>query len=199
MQLDSELIRLASEGQREAYGELAKRYERLAWVVAIGILSDRHLAEDAVQEAFVSAYRRLDSLRDGTKFGAWLTQITRREAIRLARRQKDSESVIGRREPVDEQSPDAALNGHEMAISWINRLPAIREYARAATKLEKGSSLRQTYTFNPPIASALFDMTPPKDYRLVSSEEATIGPLPKPELPAKGLPPGDAEAGNWHW
>ncbi len=124
MQHDSELIRLASEGHREAYGELAKRYERLALVVAIGILSDCHLAEDAVQEAFISAYRRLDSLRDRSKFGPWLTQITRREAIRLARRQKNSESVIGSQGPVDEQSPDAALNGHEMAISWINRLPA---------------------------------------------------------------------------
>lgn len=124
MQDDSELIRLVGEGNREAYGELAKRYERLALVVAIGIVSDRHLAEDAVQEALVSAYRRLDSLRDGSKFGPWLIQITRREAIRLAKRHKKGESLADSQEPVEEESPDEALNGHDYAISWINRLPA---------------------------------------------------------------------------
>ncbi len=124
MQRDSELIRLAGEGNREAYGELAKRYERLALVVAIGILSDRHLAEDAVQEALVAAYRRLDSLRDSSKFGPWLMQITRREAIRLAKRHERAQSLDGTQEPVDEKRPDAALNGHDRAIIWINRLPA---------------------------------------------------------------------------
>ena len=123
MQHDSELIQLAGEGNREAYGELATRYERLALVVAIGILSDRHLAEDAVQEALVSAYRRLGSLRDSSKFGPWLIQITRREAIRLAKRQKKDESLDGSQEPVDEKFPDATVNGRAHAISWINRLP----------------------------------------------------------------------------
>ena len=124
MQHDSELIRLADEGNREAYGELAKRYERLALVATIGIIRDRHLAEDAVQEALVSAYRRLDSLRDRSKFGAWLTQITRREAIRVAKRHRKAESLAGSQEPVEKRSPDASLNSHDHAIRWINRLPA---------------------------------------------------------------------------
>ncbi len=124
MQHDSELIRLVGKGNQEAYGELAKRYERLALVVAIGILSDRHLAEDAVQEALVSAYRRLDSLRDRSKYGPWLMQITRREAIRLAKRRKKGESLVGSLLPDQEKSQGAALNGHDYAISWINRLPA---------------------------------------------------------------------------
>ena len=123
MQNDSELIRLAGNGNREAYGELAKRYERLALVVAIGILRDRHLAEDAVQEALVSAYRRLESLRDSSKFGPWLMQVTRREAIRLAKRQKKTESLAGSQELVEKKTPDRSLNGHDHAIRWINRLP----------------------------------------------------------------------------
>jgi hypothetical protein len=48
VQHDSELIRLACNGDREAYGHLATRYERLALVVALGILGDRHLVETAV-------------------------------------------------------------------------------------------------------------------------------------------------------
>jgi RNA polymerase sigma-70 factor (ECF subfamily) len=123
VQQDSELVRLAGEGRRDAYGELARRYERLALVVAIGILNDRHLAEDVVQDALVSAYRRLDSLRDGSKFGPWLMQIARREAFRLAKRRKKAESLAGGQELFEERSSNEALNGHDRAIRWINRLP----------------------------------------------------------------------------
>ena len=124
MQLDSELIRQASEGNHEAYGLLAGRYERLALLVAIGVLSDRHLAEDAVQEALVSAYRQLNALRDHSKFGAWLVKITRREAIRLGKKKQKTDVLSNNDEPVEEIGPDAALNGHEQAIRWINQLPA---------------------------------------------------------------------------
>lgn len=123
MQHDSELIRLACNGDREAYGRLATRYERLVLVVALGILGDRHSAEDAVQEALVAAYRRLASLRDKTKFGPWLTQITRREALRLAKRKKKTEPLAEEQEPLEESRPDANLNGHDQAITLINRLP----------------------------------------------------------------------------
>src|SRR5437762_13396206 len=57
--------------------------------MAVGIarsrLSDPHLAEDAAQEAFAEACRRLASLRDGRRFGQWLGTICRRTANRMAR------------------------------------------------------------------------------------------------------------------
>ena len=76
---------------------------------------------------------------------------------------------------------------------WVDletRLPAIREYTRPATKLEKPSTFRQFYTFNEPLAPELFSMTPPDGYRLVSSDAPGIASMPKPALPAAGLPAG---------
>lgn len=76
---------------------------------------------------------------------------------------------------------------------WVDpdtRLPAIREYARAATELKRGSSHRTIYTFNQPLAPELFRMSPPDGYRLVDSDAPPVARLPKPALPADGLPPG---------
>jgi RNA polymerase sigma-70 factor (ECF subfamily) len=57
--------------------------------MAVGIarsrLGDQHLAEDAAQEAFATACRRLYSLRDTQRFPEWLGTICRRTASRMAR------------------------------------------------------------------------------------------------------------------
>jgi len=61
--------------------------------MAVGIarsrLSDQHLAEDAAQEAFAVASRRLSSLKNGSRFPEWLGTICRRTASKMARSQTD--------------------------------------------------------------------------------------------------------------
>ena len=78
MRSDSELVDAVLEGDKAAFAELVARYERAARAVCLNILHDRHLAADAAQEAFVSAYQKLGSLRDCKTFGPWLMQIARR-------------------------------------------------------------------------------------------------------------------------
>ena len=63
-----------------------RRYEPLVLAVAIKVLNDRHAAEDAAQNAFVSAYENLGRLRKASAFAAWVVKIARRQAIGLARR-----------------------------------------------------------------------------------------------------------------
>lgn len=69
------------------------------------ILGDRHAAEDAAQEAFVNAFRALPSWRADGPFGAWLTRIAVRVALRAAARRRsvgwvaplgDAESTLPR-------------------------------------------------------------------------------------------------------
>lgn len=75
---DEELVQRAKVGDLVAFEELVARYQaravRLAWTVAGGD------AEDAVQEAFVKAYRSLDRFRDGAAFRPWLFTIVANEA-----------------------------------------------------------------------------------------------------------------------
>lgn len=58
-----------------AFSHLVKRYWNMAFGCALGILSDPSSSEDAVQEAFISAWRNMDSLRSPEAFPSWLRRI----------------------------------------------------------------------------------------------------------------------------
>jgi RNA polymerase sigma-70 factor (ECF subfamily) len=72
---DAELVHLARAGNREAYGELIRRYQHSIWSLACLLLDDRFEAEDMAQEAFLRAWLNLDLLSDPAKFAPWLRRI----------------------------------------------------------------------------------------------------------------------------
>jgi RNA polymerase sigma-70 factor (ECF subfamily) len=72
---DFELVHLARAGNRDAYGELIRRYQRPIWGLAYLLIGDRFEAEDLTQEAFLRAWLNFDLLSDPAKFAAWLRRI----------------------------------------------------------------------------------------------------------------------------
>jgi RNA polymerase sigma-70 factor, ECF subfamily len=82
---DAELVRAACGGDVESFGELYRRHYAAAVGIAYCVLADRHLAEDAAQEAFAVACRDLGRLRSGERFPSWLGAICRRTARGLAK------------------------------------------------------------------------------------------------------------------
>jgi RNA polymerase sigma-70 factor (ECF subfamily) len=85
------LVERVRHGDREAFGILVDRYADQAFAVAYGFLQQAEDAEDLVQDAFVRALEKIDSLRRGSPFGPWFyrllvnTSLNRRKY--LARRQ----------------------------------------------------------------------------------------------------------------
>jgi RNA polymerase sigma-70 factor, ECF subfamily len=73
--LRTELVVSAQEGDRQAFDALATAlYDRL-YAIARRILRDGYGAEDAVQECLIRAWRELRSLRDPSRFEAWLHRL----------------------------------------------------------------------------------------------------------------------------
>jgi RNA polymerase sigma-70 factor (ECF subfamily) len=72
---DADLVRMARAGNRDAYGELIRRYQHQIWGLACILLDDRFEAEDVTQEAFLRAWLNLDLLSDPGKFAPWLRRI----------------------------------------------------------------------------------------------------------------------------
>jgi RNA polymerase sigma-70 factor (ECF subfamily) len=70
------LIRRAQRGDREAFCQLARGYQRRVYSLALHYCRDRHDAEDLSQEVWLKAYRSLASFRRESSFYTWLRQIT---------------------------------------------------------------------------------------------------------------------------
>ncbi len=88
MKSDAELVKTCLKGQKEAFGQLIRRYEKSVRAVALRILGDFHRSEDATQEVFIKAWNKLPSLRKPALFGPWVTKIAKRQALDIAKRQK---------------------------------------------------------------------------------------------------------------
>src|SRR5689334_8212329 len=78
-----QVVQAVLDGDRDAFAILVDREAAAVVRACQRVLSDLHEAEDVAQEAFVTAYRSLASWRGEGPFGAWLTRI----AVRLAVRQ----------------------------------------------------------------------------------------------------------------
>jgi RNA polymerase sigma-70 factor (ECF subfamily) len=85
---DADLVRMAGEGNREAFGELVKRHHRFCVALASAILRDRGDAEDEAQNAYWSAYQHLDQFHGEAEFSAWLGQIVVNRCLMLIRARK---------------------------------------------------------------------------------------------------------------
>ena len=81
-------VERARQGDHECFALLARGAVRRLHGGAYAILRDQHLAEDAVQEALVRAWRDLPGLRDPDKFDAWLHRMLVHACIDLVRRRR---------------------------------------------------------------------------------------------------------------
>jgi RNA polymerase sigma-70 factor (ECF subfamily) len=83
---DAELVVRSQDGDAAAFESLVKRHIRAAHAVALAVLGEMSDADDAVQDAFLSAMQHLDSCWPTEKFRAWLLTIVRNRAFDLKRR-----------------------------------------------------------------------------------------------------------------
>jgi RNA polymerase sigma factor (sigma-70 family) len=85
---DHDLLRLHVSGDPDAFGQLVRRHRDRMWAVAIRTLGEPEEAADALQEAFISAFRRADSFRGDAKVTTWLHRIVVNACLdRIRRRQ----------------------------------------------------------------------------------------------------------------
>jgi RNA polymerase sigma-70 factor (ECF subfamily) len=82
------LVVQAQRGSREAFAALVRLHQTRAFAVARAITLTREDAEDAVQDAFLHAYRAIDRFRPDQPFGAWLNRIVANAALDIGRRRK---------------------------------------------------------------------------------------------------------------
>jgi RNA polymerase sigma-70 factor (ECF subfamily) len=85
---DAALVRRSRTGDTEAFTQLVRKYENLAYATALNCVHRIADAEDIVQEAFIAAYCKLVQLRAPERFGSWLRAIVHTRAMEWIRRQR---------------------------------------------------------------------------------------------------------------
>jgi len=88
IELHNDLITLCKMGDQDAHYRLYKLYSKGMYNVAYRIVGNEDDASDALQEAFISAFRNLDSYRADATFGAWIKRIVVNKSITALQRRK---------------------------------------------------------------------------------------------------------------
>jgi RNA polymerase sigma-70 factor (ECF subfamily) len=97
---DRELLRRHVAGDRYAFDEIVRRHRDRVWAVALRTLRNPDDAADAVQEAFLSAYRSAGSFRGDAQVSTWLHRIVVNACLDRMRRRQARPTV-----PLDEGLP----------------------------------------------------------------------------------------------
>jgi RNA polymerase sigma-70 factor (ECF subfamily) len=92
----------AAPAEVASFEALMRRYNPRLFRVARSILKDDAEAEDALQEAYVQAYRNMDGFRGEAEVATWLTRIVINQALMQVRRRKRERNVV----PFGHQGPD---------------------------------------------------------------------------------------------
>jgi RNA polymerase sigma factor (sigma-70 family) len=110
------LIGLAKAGDTTAWKLLYDRHRQSVFSLCVRMCGNRQDAEDALQESFISAFRKIGQLRDETVFGGWLRRIAINYCIRHVHSQMIHTAIEEEPEPAEE-------DGEE---NWLQSIPIDR-------------------------------------------------------------------------
>ena len=112
---DRAIIQLVLSGDVEAYSSLVDRHYARCARIALRILGNREDAEEAIQDAFLRAFRALDDYEDRERFSAWLAHILVNQCRTMLARTRRREAVFL---DVDPGELDVAVGGCEASGTW---------------------------------------------------------------------------------
>jgi RNA polymerase sigma factor (sigma-70 family) len=130
-----DLVIRARAGDRDAFSELVSQSLGRLTAVARMILRDEYAAQDAVQEAFIEAWRSLPGLRDPDRFDAWMRRLLVRACFKGVRRAKRFDAVEIRLTPADEPAIAGVESDFQMHDQLERGLARLSAKHRAAVVL----------------------------------------------------------------
>jgi RNA polymerase sigma factor (sigma-70 family) len=136
---DEALLALASRADESALGELYDRYGRVAYGLALRIVRDRSLAEDAVQEAFLAVWRSAGTfLAEHGKPSTWILTLVHRRAVDLVRREERRRAY-----PLDDVEPPTGEATDEEA--WLRAQRQVVQEALRKLPPEQREAIELAY------------------------------------------------------
>ena len=138
---ENEAIRLAQEGNSEGFERLYRLHSRRVYSLCLHMSKDPLEAEDFTHDAFLQAFRKIQSFRGDSRFSTWLHRLTVNIVLMGFRHRKRPKISLGealehneesRKPTVEFSRPDPNLNG---VIDRINLVKAINQLPRGCKKM----------------------------------------------------------------
>ncbi|MDH4063626.1 MAG: sigma-70 family RNA polymerase sigma factor [Acidobacteriota bacterium] len=126
---ESDLLTRLQSGDDQAYSWLVRTYSPRMLAVARRLLRHDDLAEEAVQEAFVSAFRGIGRFRAGAQLSTWLHRIVVNAALMMLRQRRRRPETS-----IDALLPSWHADGHRVLDPAAGTVPADVELQRAETR-----------------------------------------------------------------
>ena len=156
---ETSLVLAAQQGNRVAFGELARRYERAVYATALRRLGNHAEAQEVCQEVLVRAMQKIGQLREPEAFGSWLQSVTNRMAINRAVRKRSAIAT----EPetiaavcVERETPLSLTLARERQTqvrAGLGRLGALDRDTLVAFYVEGQSILEMSAGFRSPVGT----------------------------------------------
>ena len=155
----SQLVAAAQRGDRPAFGELVRRFERAVYATVYRRLGNHAEAQEMCQEVFMQALRKIDQLRDPRCFGGWLRSIATRMAINRALRRTplaSTDSEVFETTCVERQTPLGKVLARERKVQGhlgLDRLGPMDRDTLVAFYFDGRSLLEMSRDFKSPVGT----------------------------------------------
>jgi RNA polymerase sigma-70 factor, ECF subfamily len=144
---DSVLVEQTREGDRRAFSELVRRHQAVVYRSCYRILGDREDAKDASQEAFIRAYRKLDTFQGRSLFKTWILRLAMNVSLNERSRRELPRADVDLANTIPgPEAPEAEFVKTEAAARVHEVLQLVRSDHRAAIVLRdlEGLTYRET-------------------------------------------------------
>lgn len=156
---DNGLVEQARQGNGAAFELIVRRHNQALFRAARGVLDDENQAQDAVQEAYLNAFKRLDSYQGRASLKTWLTRIVVNRSIDIKRREgplislDDKVALLHSKQAeeggmasyiADKHTPEIAANQQEMKHLLEAAITCLPEIYRSVFMLRAVEGLSVT-------------------------------------------------------
>jgi len=137
---DAYYIAEVLKGNSNAFAPLVEKYKQLAFSLSMNIIRNREEAEDAAQDAFVKAYRSLESYKGGAAFKTWFFRIVYTTAISRVRGKQNNrvsleDCKLSDKDLMDAENAVGQLDAEERAFQLHKAMDMLASDERAIMNL----------------------------------------------------------------
>ena len=158
---DGEVVQRALGGDRDAFGVLVHRYQRLVFRIVGGFLANRADVEEVAQEALLRAFAGLSGFKPGSPFSPWIARIaTHASYDRLRRRQRGAEVAWEDLSPDEQRAAQTLATGGDPADRAAARDVLERAVASLGPKDRQALILADAQGLTPAEVGAVLGCSP---------------------------------------